>query len=85
MALEDQLLEDFRYLTPERRKKLAYFAQNLRQEQTETGPTKLISDSTEATENGPSFLDLAQKYVGILKDGPPDLSTNKAYLADYGK
>ncbi len=85
MALEDQLLEDFRYLTPERRKKLAYFAQNLREEQTETGPTKLILDSADEPGNGPSFLDLAQKYVGILKDGPADLSTNKAHLTDYGK
>jgi metal-responsive CopG/Arc/MetJ family transcriptional regulator len=32
----------------------------------------------------PSFLDLAQEYVGCI-EGPPDLSSNKRRLAGYGR
>ena len=31
-----------------------------------------------------SFLDLARDLAGSI-EGPPDLSTNKAYLEGYGK
>lgn len=32
-----------------------------------------------------SFLEAAREYCGCIKDGPPDLSTNKAYLEGYGQ
>ena len=31
-----------------------------------------------------SFLEAAKEYVGCIKDGPPDLSTNKAYFEGFG-
>ena len=33
----------------------------------------------------PSALELAGDVVGCVKDAPADLSTNPAYLADFGK
>jgi len=33
----------------------------------------------------PSAYDAFRKVVGIVKNGPPDLSTNKKYLADLGR
>jgi hypothetical protein len=32
----------------------------------------------------PSAFDLMAKFCGIMS-GPPDLSTNKKYMADFGK
>lgn len=38
-------------------------------------------------DGAPSCLDLAQAHglVGCIKDTPADLSTNPAYLQDYGE
>lgn len=32
-----------------------------------------------------SFLEAAAKYVGCLKGGPGDLTTNPKYMEDFGK
>ena len=31
-----------------------------------------------------SFLQAAQEFAGCIADTPPDLSTNPAYMEDYG-
>jgi hypothetical protein len=126
MALEDQLLEDFRHLQPEQRDMVLDFIHFLRQKQTsqanipesqgkaperEGGNLSLSwrepevlekhaalpNDGLIASEPGGhdagakqaalSAYDLAERLglIGILKDCPSDLSTNKAYFADYGK
>ncbi len=36
------------------------------------------------TTTGMSCLELMQDDIGCLQDAPPDLSTNKSYLNDYG-
>ena len=33
----------------------------------------------------PSAHDLLKDLCGIIKDGPPDLSTNKKYFDDFGR
>jgi hypothetical protein len=40
--------------------------------------------SPKPTETPISFLDAAKKFVGCLKNCPPDLSTNDSYLEGYG-
>ncbi|MDQ3011008.1 MAG: hypothetical protein M3X11_09955 [Acidobacteriota bacterium] len=32
-----------------------------------------------------SVYDLAKDYIGIIDDGPTDLSTNKKYMEGYGQ
>lgn len=32
-----------------------------------------------------SFLDVAKDYLGCIKGGPADLSTNPAYMEGYGR
>jgi hypothetical protein len=33
----------------------------------------------------PSAHDLLSEWCGMIKDGPPDLATNKKYFDDFGK
>lgn len=33
----------------------------------------------------PSAHDLLKEWCGIIKDAPPDLSTNKDYFEDFGR
>jgi RelB Antitoxin alpha helical domain len=42
--------------------------------------------NAKALQNPPSqsFTAAAQKYVGCLDGGPPDLSTNPQYMTDFG-
>lgn len=46
-----------------------------------------IEKLAEADSKSPSVLDLLKKTkaIGIVKNAPPDLSTNPKYLEDFGR
>ncbi len=39
----------------------------------------------QSAQPGMSFLEAARDYIGCLDGGPPDLSTNKAYMEGFGE
>ncbi|MBL1177047.1 hypothetical protein [Pantanalinema sp. GBBB05] len=43
------------------------------------------SEQPETVENSTSFLELAGDLIGCLEGLPPDLSTNKSYMAGFGE
>ncbi len=45
--------------------------------------TAVVNDSLHPEMVGISAYDLAKDYIGCI-DGPPDLSTNKAYFEGFG-
>jgi hypothetical protein len=48
--------------------------------------TSVVSfEQLEAVENPISFFELAGDIIGCLEGLPPDLSTNKSYIAGFGK
>lgn len=48
--------------------------------------TSLVSsEQPETVENPISFLELAGDLIGCLEGLPPDLSTNKSYMAGFGE
>lgn len=48
--------------------------------------TSILPSERSATVDEPmSFLDLAGDLIGSLEGLPPDLSTNKSYMKDFGK
>ena len=79
IAIEDQLLEDFRHLRPDQRKTVLDFVHFLRQRQETSHETDL-----EFAEE--SAFDLAERLglIGVF-EGPGDLSYNKAYFEDFGQ
>ncbi|MBW4470994.1 MAG: caspase family protein [Stenomitos rutilans HA7619-LM2] len=45
----------------------------------------LSSEQPEMTDESMSFLNVAGDLIGCLEGLPPDLSTNKSYMKDFGK
>lgn len=45
----------------------------------------VASDGSEVAESPSSFLELAGDLIGCLEGLPPDLSTNKSYMAGFGE
>ncbi len=70
MDLRDQLLDALRQLSPPEQRKVLEFAQRLRS-----------SVSNESAYAKAKRLGI----VGIMKDAPPDLSTQKTYFAGFGR
>lgn len=44
-------------------------------------------ESADADDSGPTLYDLLNEagWIGAIKDGPPDLSTNPKYMEGFGK
>ncbi|HEV8678468.1 MAG TPA: hypothetical protein VGQ90_03760 [Stellaceae bacterium] len=45
----------------------------------------VVEEKAQATPRRGSLHEKMQKFCGIIKDGPPDLSTNKKYFDGFGK
>jgi hypothetical protein len=58
------------------------FAEFLKSKQVRAANQKINEQSEQP---GISFLEAARDYVGCLEGGPPDLSTNKAYMEGFGE
>lgn len=71
MTTQDQLLEAFGELPPLQQQKVLGFVQRL--QHTSAAPTSLYAKAKNLG------------AVGIVSDAPPDLSTNKDYLAGFGR
>ena len=79
MNIEQTLLEKLKTLPPEKQQEVLDFVEFLQ--------SKTYQRESNSQESKPvmSALTLAQKWVGCLEGGPPDLSTNKKYMEGYGE
>ncbi|MCP9292933.1 MULTISPECIES: hypothetical protein [Gracilimonas] len=74
-------------LTPEEKAKIKLLAERKGQSQKEV-VMNLVNEEVmeyEIEAKPGSLLDRMQHLVGIIKDGPRDLSTNPKYMEDFGK
>ena len=78
--LEEKMVAEFRSLPPEKQQEVVDFIDFLK---FRASPT--IAELEKTPEADVSFVEAARKYIGCLDGGPEDLSTNKAYLEDFGK
>lgn len=74
--LEERVLDHLRTLTTAQQKEVLNFILFLNQQQQNT-----IAQNTEPN----TFIAAAQRYVGCLEGGPPDLSTNTKYMEGLGE
>ncbi|MDV2992372.1 MAG: hypothetical protein N4J56_002026 [Chroococcidiopsis sp. SAG 2025] len=79
MSIEQTVLEKLKTLPIEKQQEVLDFVEFLQ--------SKTPAKESDSQEDKPvvSALTLAQKWVGCLEGGPPDLSTNKKYMEGYGK
>lgn len=79
MNIEQTVLEKLKTLPPEKQQEVLDFVEFLQ--------NKTHQKQSNSQESKPvvSALTLAQKWVGCLEGGPPDLSTNKKYMEGYGE
>ena len=72
-------MEELQTLSPTQQQEVLDFVEFLKNKQHKT----FYDEQPE--ESGVSFLEAAGKYIGCLKGGPPDLSTNKVYMEGFGE
>ncbi len=78
MNIEQTVLEKLKTLPAEKQQEVLDFVEFL---QSKTHQRSNTQESKPVV----SALTLAQKWVGCLEGGPPDLSTNKKYMEGYGE
>lgn len=78
MSIEQAVLEKMQTLDPYRKQQVLDFVEFLQSRGYES-----LSDSVEDAEV--SAWDAAQQVLGIIGDGPWDLSTNKGYMEGFGQ
>lgn len=76
--LEQQVIEGFRTLPPEKQQEVLDFVEFLKARM-----QQLSSQDHQNGEQPISVLKAARKYIGCV-EGPGDLSTNKDYMEGYG-
>jgi hypothetical protein len=77
--VQQRVLEVLQSLSPLEQQEVLDFAEFL-------GSRRERGENSEQSETPTvSFLEVARKYIGCLEGGPPDLSTNKAYLEGFGE
>lgn len=79
MNIEQTVLEKLKTLPPEKQQEVLDFVEFLQSK------THHKDSNTQDDKPVVSALTLAQKWVGCLEGGPPDLSTNKKYMEGYGE
>jgi hypothetical protein len=79
MSIEQAVLEKLKTLPIDKQQEVLDFVEFLQ--------SKTHVKEFDNQEDKPvvSALTLAQKWVGCLEGGPPDLSTNKKYMEGYGE
>lgn len=79
MSIEQTVLEKLKTLPIDKQQEVLDFVEFLQ--------SKTPVKQSDSQEDKPvlSALALAQKWVGCLEGGPPDLSTNKKYMEGYGE
>ena len=77
--VQQRVLEALQSLSPLEQQEVLDFAEFLSSKRSHTASNEQL-DTTAV-----SFLEAASKYVGCLKGGPPDLSTNKEYMEGFGE
>ena len=75
MSVEEAVLEKMLTLDSDRKQQVLDFVEFLQYRRHESW-----SDSGEV-----SAWDAAQKVLGAMGEGPPDLSTNKRYMEGFGQ
>jgi hypothetical protein len=78
MSIEQAILEKMQTLDSDRKQQVLDFVEFLQFRGYES-----LSDSVEDVEV--SAWDAAQQVLGIIGDGPSDLSTNKRYMEGFGQ
>ncbi len=79
MSIEQTVLEKLKTLPIDKQQQVLDFVEFLQ--------SKTHAKESNHQEDKPvlSALALAQKWVGCVEGGPPDLSTNKKYMEGYGE
>ena len=78
--IEKQIVDGVRILPIERQQEVLDFFGSLK--------SKIIVKDTEAEQQNQhfvSFVEAAHKYAGCVDSGVTDLSTNEAYMKDFGR
>ncbi len=84
-SIETKVLDRFRSLPIQLQKQVLDFIEALwlwwdtQRQKSESSNTQILTNDC-----SPSFLELTEEFAGCLEGGPPDLSTNKAYLEKLG-
>lgn len=79
MSIEQTVVEKLKTLSPDKQQEVLDFVEFLQ--------SKIHQEKYKSQQREPavSALTLAQKWVGCIEGGPPDLSTNKKYMDGYGE
>jgi hypothetical protein len=72
MTLEQQVLEKMRTLPPATQQEILNFVE-------------LVANRQSPPASSSTLLEAAQDLIGAISDLPPDLSTNPAYLQEFGQ
>lgn len=79
MSIEQIVIEKLRVLSPEKQQEVLDFVEFLE------GKAKRQQLPTTSRWRGVSALEAAQSVMGIVGEGPPDLSTNPRYMDGFGE
>ncbi|MCY7390366.1 MAG: DUF2281 domain-containing protein [Leptolyngbyaceae cyanobacterium CAN_BIN12] len=77
--VQQKVLEALQNLSPLEQQEVLDFAEFLESRR------EPIENNEQPGTTAVSFLDAARKYIGCLEGGPPDLSTNQAYMEGFGE
>lgn len=78
MTLTQQITEKLNTLPPEKQQEVLDFVEFLQSKMNGTNHRPLNHQPISA-------LEAAGEWVGCIDGGPPDLSTNKAYMEGFGE
>jgi hypothetical protein len=79
MSIEQAVLEKLRTLPTNKQQEVLDFVEFLQGKLTQAERINQFSDSEI------SALEAAQHVLGVIGEGPADLSTNKRYMEGYGQ
>ena len=80
--IQQKVIAALQMLSSTEQQEVLDFAEFLKSKQGRAANQQLNEQSAQP---GTSFLEAARDYIGCLDGGPPDLSTNKAYLEGFGE
>jgi Protein of unknown function (DUF2281) len=80
--IHQQVMEALQTLSSTEQQEVLDFAEFLKSKQEKAANQQSHKQSEQP---GTSFLEAAKDYMGCLDGGPPDLSTNKAYMEGFGE
>jgi hypothetical protein len=79
MSIEQTVLEKLKTLPTDKQQEVLDFVEFLQDKLFQTEETRHFSGSDV------SALDAAQQVLGVIGEGPSDLSTNKRHMEGYGQ